>query len=259
MDSQILRDLFDAVVEASRILDRDPDLRRRVAEARARLPPLLVAADGRLQEWLEDWDGLEKNHRHVSHLYALYPGAQITPRATPALAEAARQSLLRRGDQTSGWGMAWRLNLWARLQDAEHAYRVLAGIAGESTFPNLFSRGGKALQVDGTLGTTAGIAEMLLQSHAGGIDLLPALPTAWPAGSFRGLRARGGFEVDLDWHEGRATRAVLRSSLGSPARVRAPGLGLVRCDGRRPAVTAPESGVLAFSTRPGQTCVLRAR
>jgi len=258
MDSAILRDLFTAVIRASEILGRDADLRKHVIEVRARLPPPLVAPDGRLQEWLEDWDGIEKDHRHVSHLYALFPSAQITPRGTPALAEAARQSLLRRGDRSSGWAMAWRLNLWARLLDGEHAYRLLTAIAGDATFPNLFSRGGKALQVDGTLGTTSGIAEMLLQSHAGEIELLPALPAAWPSGSFRGLRARGGFEVDLDWRNGVAERAVLRSSLGGKARLRARGLGHVRCDDRPVAAARPEKDVLSFAAGAGQTCVVTA-
>jgi alpha-L-fucosidase 2 len=259
MDNAILQDLFGAVVRAADILGRDAAFRERVDAARKRLPPPLIAPDGRLQEWLEDWDGIEKDHRHVSHLYALFPSAQITPRGTPALAEAARQSLLRRGDVSSGWGMAWRLNLWARLADAEHAHRLLVGIAGERTFPNLFSRGGKALQVDGTLGTTSGIAEMLLQSHAGEIELLPALPAAWPTGSFHGLRARGGFEVDLQWQDGQAREAVVRSSLGGRARVRGRGLARVRCGEKTVAVRRPGEDAVQFDTRRGQTCRITVR
>jgi alpha-L-fucosidase 2 len=260
MDSAILRDLFSAVARASEILGRDAAFRERVIAAARRLPPPLVAPDGRLQEWLEDWDGIEKDHRHVSHLYPLFPSAQITPRATPALAEASRQSLLRRGDLSSGWAMAWRLNLWARLGDAEHAHRVLTTIAAERTFPNLFSRGGKALQVDGTLGITSGIGEMLLQSHAGDIDLLPALPSAWPDGSFHGLRARGGFEVDVEWRAGQVREAIVRSSLGGPVRVRArmPRLARVRCGGQAVAVERPGPHLVQFETRPGHTCRIAA-
>jgi alpha-L-fucosidase 2 len=150
--------------------------------------------------------------------------------------------------------MAWRLNLWARLGEAEHAHRLLLAIAAERTFPNLFSRGGKALQVDGTLGTTSGIAEMLIQSHAGEIDLLPALPAAWPTGSFHGLRARGGFEVDLQWRDGQAREVVVRSSLGGRARLRVHGVARVRCGDRTVAVERPGKDLVQFETRPGQTC-----
>jgi len=167
--------------------------------------------------------------------------------------------LIRRGDLSSGWGLAWRLNLWARLRDADHAHRLLLAIAGERTFPNLFSRGGKALQVDGTLGTTSGIAEMLLQSHADEIDLLPALPSAWPTGSFHGLRARGGFEVDLEWQQGRPQQATLRSALGGTARVRVRGLTRVRCGNEAVAVARPGEDLVQFKMLPGQTCRIYRR
>ena len=214
MDNQIIRDLFDAVAEAAERLGKTGEILQEMCAARMRLSPDEIGTDGQLQEWREDWDmgAPERHHRHVSHLYGLYPSYQINPRDTPGLMRAGRRSLEIRGDDATGWGIGWRINLWARLRDGDHAHDVLTLLLSpERSYPNLFDAH-PPFQIDGNFGGAAGIVEMLVQSRNGEISLLPALPRQWPSGRIKGVRARGGITLDFEWRERRITTCALHAS-----------------------------------------------
>ncbi|MEV7327514.1 glycoside hydrolase family 95 protein [Micromonospora sp. NPDC093244] len=258
MDNQILRDLFDGCARASEILGVDETFRAQARATRDRLPPMKIGSRGNIQEWLYDWVETERNHRHISHLYGLAPSNQITKRGTPQLFEAARRTLELRGDDGTGWSLAWKINFWARMEEGKRAHDLIRYLATAARLaPNMFDLH-PPFQIDGNFGATAGIAEMLLQSHAGELHVLPALPPAWPSGRVAGLRGRGGHTVGITWANGQATEILLRPDRAGTVRLRSRILtGTVTvvdtADGTAARTTRIESDLIDVTVQAGRT------
>ena len=253
MDHQIIRDLLNNCINASKILDVDYDLRAKWQGIIARIAPNQIGKHGQLQEWLVDIDDPLNKHRHVSHLWGLYPGCEISPQIDPAFSEAARKSLEFRGDKGTGWSMAWKINFWARLEDGDRACKLLTNLITEGTYPNLFDAH-PPFQIDGNFGATAGIIEMLLQSYLGYISILPALPSMLPQGEIKGLCAVGGFTIDISWNNGKLITAVITSKLGNECRVRYDeAIEVYNSNNQLVPIRKLSKDIYAFDTKQDQT------
>ncbi len=256
IDIQILTDLFGYFIESEKMLGLDQVFAAKVAEARNRLAPPQIGKDGTLQEWTEDLEQLEPNHRHNSHMYGLYPGNVISAKRTPQYIDACKAVLNNRGDGASGWSRAWKMALWARMYDGNRANKIFKGYIAEQCYPQLFAKCGKPLQIDGTMGVAAGITEMLIQSHEGSIDLLPALPDEWNEGRFDGVCARGGFELDMKWKEKTITEVEILSKAGEVCRIDDGANFKVTKDGKKIASKTNKDGSVEFQTTAGSLYLL---
>ncbi|HEC43301.1 MAG TPA: glycoside hydrolase family 95 protein, partial [Bacteroides sp.] len=251
IDMQILSDLFAYYIESAKELGLDPGFAAEVSEARSRLVPPQIGIDGTLQEWTEDLEQLEDKHRHFSHMYGLYPGNVISAKRTPQLIDGCKAVLEQRGDGGTGFSRGWKIALWARLYDGNRAEKIFSGYIQEQCYPQLFAKCFTPLQIDGTQGVAAGITEMLIQSHEGVIDLLPALPDKWDEGRFDGVCARGGFELDMTWKDQTLTALEIISRAGETCRVDAGGRFNVMKDGKNIKSKTHRDGSIEFETIEG--------
>jgi alpha-L-fucosidase 2 len=248
IDMQILKDLFASFAQASGKLGVDAELAAKVAAAREKLAPTQIGRDGTLQEWANDYEQMEDKHRHFSHMYGLYPGNVMSAKRTPQFVEAIKAVLDQRGDGGTGFSHAWKMALWARLYDGERANRIFKSYIREQACPQLFAKCFTTPQVDGSMGVAAGITEMLMQSHEGVIDLLPALPKEWSEGRFKGVCARGAFELDMKWSGGRITGVEVLSKQGQACRIRIGTKATVRSAGEVITTRQLPDGSVEFPT-----------
>ena len=256
IDMQVLTDLFGYYAKASKILGLDKDYAGQVLQARARLVPPQIGKDGALQEWSEDYEQMEKKHRHFSHLYGLYPGNVISARRTPQFVNGCKEVLGQRGDGGTGFSRGWKMALWARLYEGERAHEIFKGYIKEQAYPQLFAKCYTPLQVDGSFGVTAGITEMIMQSHEGVIDLLPALPKEWNTGHFEGLCTRGAFELDMTWSDSRIVRVEILSKKGQTCRINPKTNVKATNRGKRVRIKTEKDGTIEFATKAGETYIL---
>jgi len=257
IDMQILYDLFGYFTEAAAVLHISDSLIQQVKAAREKLVPPQIGKDGSLQEWADDWKSLEENHRHFSHMYGLYPGKVLYEKRTPALIDAYKKVLEERGDASTGFSRAWKMALWARLGDGNRANKIFKGYLQEQTCTSMFALCGRSLQVDGNFGVTAAVTEMLLQSQDGWIRLLPALPVEWNEGSFSGVCARGAFELDFSWKDGKVTQLNITSKAGETCRIEwKPGLKITS-NGKTVPFKKENNGVAAFQTTKGSVYLVQ--
>ena len=269
MDLQLIRDLFEHCIEAATLLERDSAFAADLEEALSRLPQTGTTDDGRIREWLRDYEEADPGHRHISHLYGFHPGDEILRREDPELAAAVRHTLEKRaghGGANTGWSRAWFVSQYARLGDGEESHEHLVELLRSYTISNLFGihpdfeTGDPIFQIDGNFGGSAGFAEMLIQSHTGAIELLPALPADWSDGSVSGLRARGGYELDVDWSDGSLETATIRASSAGDCRIRTETeVEILEGDRSEPVAHAQsEDGILEFEMDAGEEVVIRA-
>ena len=251
IDMEILTDLFGYYIEASKILGVDQEFALKVAKARSRLVPPQIGANGSLQEWADDLEQMEDKHRHFSHLYGLYPGNVISAKRNPTLVDPVKKVLEQRGDGGAGFSRAWKMSLWARLYDGNRANKIFQGYIKDQCYPSLFAKCFTPLQVDGSLGVSAGVTEMLIQSHEGVIDLLPALPDDWTDGSFKGVCARGAFELKFDWENKSLTSVEVVSKAGQVCRINPKGLNSVTSNGKKVKTVKNPDGSIGFETKTG--------